>query len=312
MIQYIRRSVSGAAFLSLFIMVVLRTIYHYTVQSGYPWHMHLFSLFLILGAGLILSLLNDRYNLLPQRTQWIIVCYVWLVTCCPQTYDNVRAPAAALFAAAATYMLVYSAYVSMTRSGPFLCAFFITCAGLLYFPAYFLLIPFTIGFIRLAKVSVKDTLAFTGGIVVPLFLVSALFWFLDKDVEQYWKQTWEHFGGWDPAVTFSSFTIAQIVMAAVLTLLVLLSLFIRLVRRDTTTTVNISRFYGSIFWYMFFSAAVVILYPTYAPDYIPTLMIPVSILITSLFSERRLFGSKIWLTLLILSTLGHWFAFIFS
>ncbi|HPV88199.1 MAG TPA: hypothetical protein PKU85_03175 [Bacteroidales bacterium] len=311
MIQYIKRSIPGAVLLSLLILVVFRTIYHVAVHPVFPWYGHLLSLLLIIGTGAILSFLNDRYDLLPERTQWIMVTYVWLVSCCPQTYSELRATAASLLVAAAAFMLIYSAYTTETRSGPFLCSFFVTCAGLLFFPSYFLLIPCIVSFIRFAKVLVKDMLAFLGGIAVPFFLLSALLWFLDRDVGYFWSQLGKNFTLWDPAGAFSSFTIAQTVTVAVLTLLVVLSLFVRLLRKDAATTVNVSRFYSSLLWYVIFSAAIMIVYPVFAPGFILILMIPVSILITSLFSEKRLFGFKIWLALLILSTLGHWLTFIF-
>lgn len=65
-----------------------------------------------------------------------------------------------LLTAAAVYALVYAAFISGTRAGPFLCAFFIICAGILYTPALFLLIPFVISFIRMVKLSGKDVVAF--------------------------------------------------------------------------------------------------------------------------------------------------------
>lgn len=306
MIQYIKRSLTGAFLLSFLLMAVFRLFYCLVVEGPCLWYLHLSESFIILATGILLSFLNDRYGLLPERTLWILVCYVWLVSCFPQTYENPRLYAAALLTAAAVYALVYAAFISGTRSGPFLCSFFITCAGMLYTPVFFLLIPFIISFIRMVKLSGKDVVAFLGGILVPVFLVTAILWFLHKDITEYWMQTAAFFTKPDPSMAFASFTITRIVLVSLLSLLVILSMFIRLVHRDTTTTVTISRFYGSMFWIIFFTVLVMVFYPAYAKGMVLVVMIPTSLIITSLFSERRLFGSRIWLVLLLLAGLAHY------
>jgi hypothetical protein len=306
MIQYIKRSLTGAFLLSFLLMAVFRLFYCLSVEVSCFWYLHLAGIFILLATGILLSFLNDRYGLLPERTLWILVCYVWLVSCFPQTYEDPRLSAVALLTAAAVYALVYAAFVSGTRSGPFLCSFFITCAGILYTPVFFLLIPFILSFIRMVKLSGKDIVAFLGGILVPVFLVSAVLWFLHQGITEYWMQTVAFFRETDPYSAFASFTITRIVLVSLLSLLVVLSMFIRLVHRDTTTTVTISRFYGSMFWIIFFTVLVMVFYPAYAKGMVPVVMIPASLLITSLFSERRLFASRIWLALLLLAGLAHY------
>lgn len=311
MIQFIKRSVWGAVLVSLLIMTVFRVFYHFSQEVALPWYLHLLSAAMILVTGMLLSYLNDRYDLLPERTQWITVAYVWFVSCCPQTYDNLWAQGAALLIAAATYKLVYSAYVPVTRSGPFMSAFFISCAGLLFFPAFFLYIPLLISFIRMAKVSGKDLLAFAGGMLSPLFLTSALLWFMKHDVALFWGHRLENFKQIYPAKTLEAFSISGTVMVALIALLVMLSLFIRLVRRDTTTTVNVSRFYSSMFWFVLFSCLVMLTYTGFAYGYIPIMMIPVSLLITSLFTGKRFFGSVLMISLLILASLVYYVCRVF-
>jgi hypothetical protein len=306
MIEYIKRSLTGAFLLSFLLMALFRVFYCVVAENSCLWYLHLTETFIIIGTGVLLSFLNDRYGLLPERTLWILVCYVWMVSCFPQTYQNPRLYAASLFVAAAVYALVYAAFISGTRSGPFLCAFFITCAGILYTPALFLLIPFIISFVRMVKLSGKDVVAFLGGIIVPVFLVTAVLWFLNNDIQEYWTITFAFFKGPDPSTAFTSFTISRIVLVSLIFLLVILSLFIRLVHRDTTTTVTISRFYGSMFWIIFFAALVMVFYPVYAKGMLPLVMIPASLLITSLFSERRLFASRVWLALFLLAGLAHY------
>ena len=312
MIQYIKRSIPAAVFMSIIIMAVFRLVYHFTQEVSLPWYHHLISAVMVLGTGLLMSYLNDRYGLLPERTQWIIVSYVWLVSCCPQTYSNLWAHVAALLAAAATCKLVYSAYVPATRSGPFMSAFLITCAGLLFFPAFFLLIPFVISFIRMAKVSGKDVVAFAAGILAPCFLVWALLWFMNNDMAMFWGKRLDYFKLWNPAETFESFSITETVMVFLIAFLVIMALFIRLVRRDTTTTVNVSRFYSSMFWFVFFSCLVIIAYPVFSNVYILIMMIPVSLLITSLFTGKRFFGSVVLIVLLIISSLAYYISQVFS
>ena len=306
MIQYIKRSLTGAFLLSFLLMAVFRVFYCVLGEGSCTWYLHLSESVIILITGVLLSFLNDRYGLLPERTQWILVCYVWLLLCFPQTYENPRMFAASLLTAAAVYALVYAAFISGTRAGPFLCAFFIICAGILYTPALFLLVPFVISFIRMVKLSGKDVVAFLGGIIVPLFLVTAVLWFLQKDVSDYWIQTVWFFKDPDPSRAFASFSITRIILVSLLSLLVILSLFIRLVHRDTTTTVTISRFYGSMFWIILFTALVMVMYPAYAKGMVSVAMVPASLLITSLFSERRLFASRIWIALLLLAGLAHY------
>ena len=306
MIQYIKRSLTGAFLLSFLLMAVFRVFYCVITESSCLWYLHLSESFILLATGVLLSFLNDRFGLLPERTQWIMVCYVWLVSCFPQTYENPRMFAAALLTAASVYALVYAAFISGTKSGPFLCSFFITCAGILYTPVFFLLIPIIISFIRMVKLSGKDAVAFLGGILVPVFLVSSVLWFLHKDITEYWMQTVIFFRGPDPSAAFASFTITRIVLVSLLSLLVILSLFIRLVHRDTTTTVTISRFYGSMFLIIFSTVLVMVLYPGYAKGLVSVVMVPASLLITSLFSERRLFASRIWLALLLLAGVAHY------
>lgn len=306
MIQFIKRSFWGSLLFSFLITAVFRVLFCVITNSFCNWYLHLPEVFLLLGTGMLLSFLNDRYGLLPERTQWILVCYVWLVSCFPQTYENPRLFAASLLTAAAVYALVYTAFISGTRSGPFLCSFFIASAGMMYTPALFLLIPFIISFIRMVKLSGKDVLAFLGGIIVPVFLITAVLWFIHKDIPEYWMHTVSFFRGPDPSRAFASFTITRIVLVSLVSLLVILSLFIRLVHRDTTTTVTISRFYGSMFWIIVFTALVMVFYPAFAQGMVPLVMIPASLLITSLFSERRLFTSRIWLALLLLAGLGHY------
>lgn len=306
MIQYIKRSIPAALLLSLIIMAVFRLVNHFMQEVSLPWYLHLLSAAMVLGTGLVLSYLNDRYDLLPERTQWIIVSYVWLVSCCPQTYSNLWTHVAVLLTAAATLRLVYSAYVPATRSGPFMSALLITCAGLLFFPAFFLYIPFVISFIRMAKISGKDVVAFAAGILAPCFLVCALLWFMNHDMAIFWGPRLEYFKLWNPAETFESFSITKTVMVAYIAFLVLLALYMRLVRRDTTTTVNVSRFYSSMFWFVLFSCLVSISYPAFSDGYILIIMIPVSLLITSLFTGRRFFGSVVLIVLLIISSLAFY------
>jgi hypothetical protein len=131
------------------------------------------------------------------------------------------------------------------------------------------------------------------------------------EIPEYWMQMAQSLAYLDPSKAFASFTITRIVLVSFISLLVILSLFIRLVHRDTTTTVTISRFYGSMFWIVLFSALVMVLYPSYANGLVVIVMIPVSLLITSLFSERRLFAARIWLGLLILAGLAHYVFVIF-
>jgi len=312
MIQYIKRSIPAAVFLSIIIMAVFRLVFHFTQEVTLPWYLHLLSAAMVLGTGLVLSALNDRYDLLPERTQWIIVAYVWLVSCCPQTYSNLWAHVAVLLIAGALYKLVYSAYVPATRSGPFMSALLITCAGFLFFPAFFLYIPFVISFIRMGKISAKDLVAFAGGILVPCFLVCALLWFGNRDMAMFWNQRLEYFRLWNPAQTLESFPITDIILVALISFLVVLALFIRLVRRDITITVNVSRFYSSIFWLVFFSSLVMIAYPAFSDGYILIMMIPVSLLITSLFTGRRFFGSVVLIALLIISSLASYIGQVFS
>lgn len=296
--------------LSLLLIVVFRVFYCIVTDSSCLWYLHLSDSLIILATGVLLSFLNDRFGLLPERTQWILVCYVWLVSCFPQTYENPRMLAASLFTAAAVYALVYTAFISGTKSGTFLCSFFISCAGILYTPFFFLFIPIIISFVRMVKMSGKNVVAFIGGIIVPGFLVSSVLWFLHKDIWAYWMQTFAFLSGPDLSTAFDSFTISRIVLVSLLSLLVILSLFIRLVHRDTTTTVTISRFYGSMFWIIFFTVLVMVFYPAYATGMVSAVMIPASLMITSLFSERRLFASRIWLVLFLLAGVAH-YVFVF-
>ena len=306
MTDYIKRSVSGALILSFAVMALFRTVDHFAGNVTYPWYAHLISASAVLGTGILLSVLNDRYGLLPERTQWIIVTYVFLVSCFPQIYGNYKPALAAFLIAAATCKLVYSAYVPVTRSGPFLSAFFITCAGLLFFPAFFLYIPFIISYVRLAKVSGKDMVAFTAGIIVPFFLLLSGMWLLKGDMARLWPNAAENIHTFAPRDAFRSLHITQVVLLSYLALLVCDSFFIRLVRRDTTTTVTVSRFYGSMFWFLLFLTGVLIAYPPFAGGIAYLIMVPVSVLITSLFHERRFPGSKFWLLLLIMVSLAYY------
>ena len=88
----------------------------------YPWYAPYFC-FCSIGYRHFVVRVERPFGLLPERTQWIIVTYVFLVSCFPQIYGNYKPALAAFLIAAATCKLVYSAYVPVTRSGPFLSAF---------------------------------------------------------------------------------------------------------------------------------------------------------------------------------------------
>ena len=62
MIQYIKRSIPAAVFMSIIIMAVFRLVYHFTQEVSLPWYHHLISAVMVLGTGLLMSYLNDRYG----------------------------------------------------------------------------------------------------------------------------------------------------------------------------------------------------------------------------------------------------------
>ncbi len=306
--DYIKRSGPGAAFFSLFILIVFRVVYLVVGHTEISWALALPTLVPVLGTGILLSVFCDRFDLLPERTHWTLVTYVWLMAMCPQTYVEWEAVLSSVLITAALYRLIVASLDPHARSNPFLSAFYITCAGLLFRPAFLFYIPLIIGFLLMTETSVKNLFAFVGGIVVPLLLLIAGLWFLGYSPYEFGLQRIQELGYPKPVAFWKSYSVLQLVPILVLIVLVLLALFARLLRRESTTTIYVWRFYNSMFLFFVFAAAVFLLYPNHANGVIALFMIPTSFLITSLFSEKRFFGSRVWLSLFILSSLVYFVA----
>jgi len=192
----------------------------------------------------------------------------------------------------------------------YVCLFHILCR-IIVLPGFFPVYPIIDKLHPDGKSIRKGFAGLAGGMLSPLFLTSALLWFMKHDVALFWGHRLENFKQIYPAKTLEAFSISGTVMVALIALLVMLSLFIRLVRRDTTTTVNVSRFYSSMFWFVLFSCLVMLTYTGFAYGYIPIMMIPVSLLITSLFTGKRFFGSVLMISLLIIASLVYYVCRVF-
>ena len=306
-VEYIRYSIWGAIFISLFILVVFRIINHFVGQVEVTWIKALLSAIPVLGTGIILWVFSDRYNLFSERTGWVVVMYVWLMAMFPQTYAEWEAAISALFIAAALLKMAASINEPASRSHFFLGGFFITCAGLLFRPAFFLNIPLVFGFLFMAEVSVKNILAYLGGVVAPLLLLFSGLWFVGVDTGGYVNKAFAELTSWNPSFGFKTSSYLQLIALLVMGALLLFSLIIRLIRRESTTTLCISRFYIVMFCLLVFSGALLIFYPHYVNGFLAHFMIPVTFFITSMFTEKRLFGARIWVALFVLSSFVYYF-----
>ncbi len=306
MINFIRRSFIGATFFTVILLGIFWTLYVSGLAEKPEWYQYVLSPVFILATCIMLAFLNDRFSLFPERTYWIMVCYAGITCCFPYVYSFSASFSSAFLISLALFSLVYSALVQATRVGPFMTAFFITCAGLIHFPAFFLFVPFLISFLRLAKVSPKDIVAFAGGIITPLSLAFFVVWFRGNDPWQYFLEIVNHFSEWHFSVAINEYPLSGIILVSYITFLVLFAFYRLLLHAEVTTTVITSRFYETLFWILLCSLVVIAGYPSYRSSFIPLILLPVSILLTSLFVDRRSVWAYVLLFFLYLLLAGHY------
>lgn len=306
MINFIRRSFIGASFFTVILLGVFWTLYVSGLAEKPEWYEFVLPPVFILATCMMLAFLNDRFSLFPERTYWIMICYAGITCCFPRVYSSPGAFSSAFLISLALFSLVYSAFVSATRVGPFMTAFFITCAGLIHFPAFFMFVPFLISFLRLAKVSPKDIVAFAGGIAAPLTLASFVVWFRGHDPWQYLLGIVNHFSEWSFSVAINEYPVTEIVLVSFIAFLVLFAFYRLLLHAEATTTVITSRFYETLFWILLCSLVVFAGYPAYRSSFIPVILLPVSIMLTSLFVDRKSFWAHVLLFCLYLLLAGHY------
>ncbi|MFY9115974.1 MAG: hypothetical protein WBK97_02955 [Bacteroidales bacterium] len=303
--DYIKRSAWGALLLSLFILLAFRVIFLFVNQPENNTVVLLLTVIPVLATGIILTLFCDTYGLLPDRTRWILVTYAWLVAVSPCSYDKWQAVVAGVFVTGALYRLAAGSHEQLGRSHSFIGAFYITCAGLLFRPAFLLYMPLIIGLILMSEVTLKNFLAFLGGIVVPFILLAAGFWFAGYDIGLYMERTLKELTLRNVTFGLQTFSLTQWVSLMVFVLLLLLSVIVRGIRRDSSGSLNKTRFYHAMFWFLLFTAAGLFIWPGHAQGFTVLFLIPASYFITSLFSETRLFGRKVWLALFILASVVY-------
>ena len=157
----------------------------------------------------------------------------------------------------------------------------------------------------MSEVTLKNFLAFLGGIVVPFILLAAGFWFAGYDIGLYMERTLKELTLRNVTFGLQTFSLTQWVSLMVFVLLLLLSVIVRGIRRDSSGSLNKTRFYHAMFWFLLFTAAGLFIWPGHAQGFTVLFLIPASYFITSLFSETRLFGRKVWLALFILASVVY-------
>lgn len=306
-IEYIKRSAWGAVLLSLFVLLALRVTFLLVGQS--QTHVDvvvvLLTVFPVLATGIILTLFCDTYDLLPDRTRWIVVTYAWLTALSPQSYMAWQGAVAGVFVTAALYRLAIGSQEQLGRSHAFMGAFYIACATLLFRPALLLYIPLIIGLLNLSEVTFKNFLAFLGGIVTPFILLFAGFWFLGYDFWSYAQEMAQDLSIQKLSFGMAGIPLTRLIPAVVFILLLLVAVAVKCMRRESSGSLNKSRFYYSMFWFLVFSALGLILWPEHVYGFAVLFMIPASYFLTALFSGKKIFGANVWMALFILASVVY-------
>ena len=137
----------------------------------------------------------------------------------------------------------------------------------------------------------QELLAFLGGIVVPFILFAAGFWFAGYDIGLYMERTLKELTLRNVTFGLQTFSLTQWVSLMVFVLLLLLSVIVRGIRRDSSGSLNKPVFTMPCF-VSSFTAAGLFIWPGHAQGFTVLFLIPASYFITSLFSETRLLDAK--------------------
>lgn len=300
MIDYVKRHLWAAVLLSLIVLAIFwgGHILFWQDTSDYLWYDYLLPPFCVMGVGLVLAFLTSRYALLPERSYWVLVCYVLLVCSFPNTFERSFAFPAALLVALSLPALLSSAFIQGTRKGPFLVSFYITYACMVYFPAGYLLIPLIISLMRLAKAATKDVVAFLAGILCPLILAGFYKWVNGADLLEYIQLRWEQIKTFTPGINFLEGNLSQTLVICVLVVIIVIALLYRILSNESTSIV-VARFYEVLFMMLLFSGAIMAFYTEHSHTFLPVLCIPMALLVTSFFAQSKGVIPKIFFTLLV-------------
>ena len=223
----------------------------------------------------------------------------------PCSYDKWQAVVAGVFVTGALYRLAAGSHEQLGRSHSFIGAFYITCAGLLFRPAFLLYMPLIIGLILMSEVTLKNFLAFLGGIVVPFILLAAGFWFAGYDIGLYMERTLKELTLRNVTFGLQTFSLTQWVSLMVFVLLLLLSVIVRGIRRDSSGSLNKTRFYHAMFWFLLFTAAGLFIWPGHARGIYGAVSDSGFVFYNVVVFGNKTFGRKVWLALFILASVVY-------
>jgi hypothetical protein len=244
---------------------------------------------------------NQRHHFIAEREYRYLlpILYVILSAAIPESQPFSGAHIASLFFMMGIHYLCNIIYTRQALPAIFFASFFVTLAGLLYFPIYITLIAVFVGIIIFKPLSWRDWTTFLVGIAVPYFYVF-LWLYLTGELSQGYPQ---FITGKIITFRLPDFTYSELPFCILLTVISLWALFpIR--TSDASTKIKAAKMRKIInFLLLLLIIAGLLCTPSFS-SMMPLISIPLSIIITNFYEcTRRKKIINVLLFLLFLSIL---------
>ena len=251
----------------------------------------------LLNAG-ILYVLGVRHAFFKHSLFLLPFFFILFLSAFPQA----RVFSPAWISAFLVLFSLHKLFLSETEGGNthiFVAAFLGTLAGLIYMPAWVMLIGLGLGLVVWYRLHIRPYVIFLGGILLPLAGLLLFRFFVYEDADVYLSLLYDavsHPVGQFPLRTANSlFLLLTFGYLCVRTIWAFLS-------TDSKLNVFRSRVFSVFVWLLLLCVSALLLYARGIDGFLPILALPVSVCLTFYFSYGRLTGRmKVEFALLLLA-----------
>jgi hypothetical protein len=248
--------------------------------NNFPYLHSIFALILIVSEAILLNYILNKFEIMAQKTVIPAIFYCLLMSCCkplthfyPLIFSN-------LFILLALFKIGLSYRVEEAFSSIFDASFFIAIASLFYFPSIIIYPLIWVALIVIRPFVWREWIISIIGLLLPyLFIVVFYFW---TDKFNFLLYDKIFFPSSDSLLTLSNQRQSFLIVAAILLVLLLLSVF-TLLKGWPVNTILSRNFLVVLFWLLGLALLSYSMAPVFNITYLAGVAIPLSVFIANYF-----------------------------
>jgi hypothetical protein len=256
---------------------------------------------IMLFVSLYLIQFNSQHILIKNRTYLPALIYILLTSSFNVIHGINPASFAGFFLVVTLHHLFTSYDKRMPYHNLFMAGFFVALASLFYLPSTIFLVLVFIAIMVTRPLNLRDWIVTVTGFSTPWFFVFMYHYIFNSNIFAINTLIYET---WDSLVQIHPKGIVPIILLAINSILLLISLF-NVFRFLPTQKINIRKFHGILLWFMFFTGVIIAYPPTRSIEMVYIAAIPLSFFFSHFlsFTRNRFWPEFFLISLIILSAI---------